>query len=316
MKHIVSFSRCLMIGCLLSASVRAEEPIKHRFIAADESRGQLIYVDQFDPSKDWTLKTPEKHRDLQLIGDGKLLTNTDSGYREYDLNTRQATKQVKHDSLSGSTSVQRLADGRTIVGCNQDNTITFCELDAADKLVNTFTFPQINSLRLFRMSPRGTLLFGAMKGDESRVIEADMHGKILRELVLPDAKHNYQILELPNHNLLVAVGYGAAIEEIDSTGKTVRKLGGAPGEAGLLMHFFAGMQLLKNGNIVVCNWTGHDAKDSDKAPQILEFDKTGKIVWKWHDPQRAGTIHGIIVLDDLDPALLHTDSSSVLAPAK
>lgn len=124
------------------------------------------------------------------------------------------------------------------------------------------------------------------------------------------------MLERPNKNLLVADGYGAAIEEVDAANKTVRKLGGKPGTPGLLMNFFAGFQVLGNGHIVVCNWTGHGPQDSDKAPQILEFDKDGTLVWKWHDPHRAGTIHGVIVLDELDTGVLNTDSSSVLGPAR
>jgi hypothetical protein len=316
MKRLQVVTTSLLACCLLSPALRAADPIKHRFLAADESRGQLLYVDQFDPSQDWTLKTPEKHRDLQLIGGGRLLTNTDSGYREYDLKTRLGVREVKRDCLGGSTSVRRLADGRTIIGCNQNNAITFYELDASDKQLRTCTFQQLNSLRLLRLSPRGTLLFGAMEGDASKVIEADLHGTILRNWSLPAARHNYQVLELPNKNLLVADGYGAAIEELDGTGKPLRKLGGQPGPAGLLMNFFAGMQVLKTGHIVVCNWTGHGATDSDKAPQLLEFDTTGKVVWQWHDPQRAGTLHGIIVLDGLDTNVLHSDTSSVLAPAK
>jgi hypothetical protein len=298
------------------ATLRAAEPIRHRFLAADESRSQLIYVDQFDPSKDWTLKTPEKHRDMQLIGGGKLLVNTDSGYREYDLQTHKETKHVKLDLLRGSNSVQRLADGRTIVGCNQDNGITFHVLDAADQPVTTCAFPQINSLRLFRLSPRGTLLFGAMDGNDSKAIEANLQGQILRSVTLPEARHNYQVLERPDKNLLMANGYGAAIEEVDANNKVVRKLGGKPGPPGLLMYFFAGMQVFKNGNIVVSNWTGHGPQDSTKAPQLLEFDPAGKIIWQWHDAQRAGSIHGVIVLDNLDPNVLNTDSSSVLGPAK
>ena len=316
MKRPLLIPCCLIACCLLPAVTQATEPIKHRFLAADESRGQLVYVDQFDPTKDWTLKTPEKHRDLQLIGSDKLLTSTDSGYREYDLQTHKATKDVNQKLLSGSTSVQRLADGRSIVGCNQNNGITFCELDAADKLLSTCSFPQFNTLRLFRLSPRGTLLFGAMADNKSKVVEADLQGKILRSLDLPDARHNYQVLELPSKNLLVADGYGAAIEELDATGKTLRKLGGKPGPPGLLMNFFAGMQMLNNNHIVVCNWTGHGPNDSEKAPQLLEFDATGQIVWQWHDAQRAGSIHGIIVLDALDTKQLNTDTSSVLGPVK
>ena len=73
-----SFTATLVICSLLPAGLLAQQPIKHRFLAADESRGQLIYVNQFDPTQDWTLKTPEKHRDMQLIGGGKLLVNTGS----------------------------------------------------------------------------------------------------------------------------------------------------------------------------------------------------------------------------------------------
>ncbi len=298
------------------AILRGQEAIKHRFLVADESRSQLIYVDQFEPSRDWSIKTPEKHRDMQLIGGGKLLVNTGSGYREYDLKTHKEVREVKRDFLSGSMSLQRLPDGRTIVGCNQKGGISFCELDASDNLVATSTFPQLGNLRLFRLSPRGTLLFGAIELKENKVFEADMQGAILRRVILPDARHNYQVLERPNKNLLVADGYGASIKEVDPAGRTIRKLGGKPGQPGLLLNFFAGMQVLKNGNVVVCNWTGHGAKDSEKAPQLLEFGKDGTIVWKWHDPQRAGSIHGVIVMDDLDPDVLNTDTSSVLGPVQ
>jgi hypothetical protein len=74
--------------------------------------------------------------------------------------------------------------------------------------------------------------------------------------------------------------------------------------------------VLKNGDIVVCNWTGHGAKDGEKGAQILQFDPSGKVVWKWHDPVRAGSIHGVIIMDDLDPTVLNDDVSSVLGPVK
>jgi hypothetical protein len=74
--------------------------------------------------------------------------------------------------------------------------------------------------------------------------------------------------------------------------------------------------MLKNGHIVQANWTGHGSKDSAKGVQIVEFDAEGKIVWQWHDAEMAGTIHGLIVLDDLDPKVLNDDGSSVLGPAK
>ena len=44
------------------------------------------------------------------------------------------------------------------------------------------------------------------------------------------------------------------------------------------------------------------------------YPSGGKIVWQWHDPQRAGSIHGVIVLDALDIQRLNSDTSSVLGP--
>jgi hypothetical protein len=66
----------------------------------------------------------------------------------------------------------------------------------------------------------------------------------------------------------------------------------------------------------MCNWTGHDPSDSTKAPQIIEFDRTGKLLWSWHDPILAGTLHGVVILDDLDTAVLNDDSSGRLTKVK
>ena len=72
------------------------------------------------------------------------------------------------------------------------------------------------------------------------------------------------------------------------------------------------MQVLKSGNIVVANWTGHGSADSAKGSQILQFNPRGEVVWHWHDPERAGSVHGVIILDDLDTRVLNDDTSSVL----
>jgi len=86
----------LVAGAVLFAisSLSAAE-INHRFLALDESRGQMLYVDQSDASKGWTLKLPVKHRDLQLVGGNRVLLSPPDGYREYDLADRRLVKEVK-----------------------------------------------------------------------------------------------------------------------------------------------------------------------------------------------------------------------------
>jgi hypothetical protein len=67
-------------------------------------------------------------------------------------------------------------------------------------------------------------------------------------------------------------------------------------------------QTLKNGHLVVATWTGHGANDSEKGQQVVEFDSNGHVVWTWHDPKLAGSIHGVIILDDLDTKNFYDDT--------
>ena len=287
--------------------------VEHRFLAVDESRAQLHLVDQRNTNQSWTLKLPERCRDYQLIGNNELLLSSTTGYYIYSLATRALVKQLHDKRFDGAASVRRLADGRTLLGCNQ-NGITLFELGPDDAVLRTAKFPELNTLRLMRLTPTGTLLFGA---NGNLVIEADLDGKIVGRFTLPEpAKHIYQILRLPNGNLLAAAGYGHFLAEIDVAGKIAKRIDGSSQPPETHPHFWCGYQVLKNGNIVMCNWTGHDASDSTKAPQLIEFDPAGKLVWSWHNPTLAGTIHGVVVLDDLDTTVLNDDSSGTLTKAK
>lgn len=309
MRGRMRLSVVIALLSLLCVSLRAEGPaMRHRFLAIDESRAKLHFVDQVEPAKTWSLKLPTRCRDYQLIGANQLLLSCDDGYIVVDLAARKIVKELHNPAFKGSASVRRLGDGRTLIGCNS-NGITVFELSADDSVLRTAQFPQMKTLRLLRTTPEGTLLFGS---NDSVVIEADLEGQIRQRIELPGAKHIYQVLRQPGGNLLVSTGYGSAIVEVAADGKVVRQLGGKPAPAGVAYHFFAGMQVLEDGDIVVCNWTGHGADDSRIAPQLLQFSAAGELRWTWHDPVLAGTLHGVIVLDELDVSRLNDDSSGVL----
>jgi hypothetical protein len=304
----------LAVGlALLAFGAPEARSIEHRFLAIDESRGQLHLVDQRNTNQGWTLKLPERCRDYQLVGSHQILLSSTTGYYVYSLTNRALVKQLHDPRYNGTASARRLPDGRTILGCNQ-NGICFFELGPDDTLRRTAKFPELNTLRLMRLSPAGTLLFGA---NGNLVVEADLGGQVLARFTLPEpAKHVYQILRLPNGNLLAAAGYGHYLAEIDAAGRIVKRIDGSSQPAETYPHFWCGYQVLNNGNIVMCNWTGHGAGDSAKAPQLIEFDPAGKLVWSWHNPALAGTLHGVVVLDDLDPSVLNDDSSGTLRKAK
>lgn len=299
--------RTIVVASLLAAPPAPADEIRHRFLAVDESRHQLLHVDQRDPAKDWILKLPVKHRDVQLAGGGIVLLSSQDGYREYRLADQKLVKEVS--GFPGAVTARRQPDGRTVLACNQQG-VTIYELSPDDKPLRKANF-KVAGTRLVRLTPKGTFLFGS----HEQVFEGDWSGKTLATFTLPKGAWVYQALRRPDGHLLCAGGYIPTLYELDAAGQVVKTTGGppAPEAKPLGLHFFAGMQVLNSGHIVVSNWTGHGASDSSKGVQLVEYTPEGQLVWKWHDPERAGSIDGVIVLDDLDPAVLNDDVSSVLS---
>lgn len=50
--------------------------------------------------------------------------------------------------------------------------------------------------------------------------------------------------------------------------------------------------------------------------QLLEFDPAGGIVCSWSDSTRISSLQGVLVLDGLDPAVLHDECQGVMLPQR
>jgi len=285
--------------------------IKHRFMALDRSRSQLVHVDQNDPSKDWVMTIPPDCRDFQLIGDDKVLFSTLEGYAEYSMRTRKLLKEVR--GYPQAMFARRLTDGRTLLGGYQKG-VAIREFDAEGKLLRTLEYPAFSMCRLGRLTPQGRLLLGA----DNKLVETALDGKVIKTITVPDCQHLFHAVRRDDGHMLVSTGYGLGVAELDGDGKVVKVIGGKqhPRAKELGYFFFAGFQVLRNGNIVVSNWTGFGPRDSTKGVQLVQFDPAGQVVWTWHDPARAGCVHGVIVLDELDTGVLNDEQGSVLGPAK
>jgi hypothetical protein len=307
-----------LLAGVLSVSTSATEPIKHRLLLNDESRFQLLYVDEANPENNWVIKTGEKIgagadvRDLQLIGRHRLLTvpTATGGFREYDLTTRKLVREViNNPRYRASMTAVRMPDGRTVLGCNQEHVRLFV-LDVEGREINALDFPAFKFIRLMRRTSRDTFLFGT---NTDHVVEVDLKGNVLRDVQVPGINSPYEVLELPNGNLLSSAGYAGFLVEIDRDGKVAKTYGGNLPE-NLQFHYVSQFQVLKNGNIVAANWAGHGPNDSEKGPQLVEFDKAGNVVWTWHDPKLAGSLHGVIVLDDgIDTNKFYDESRGILS---
>jgi hypothetical protein len=274
----------------LALDISAGE-IKHKFVATDESGKQLIYVDETNPENDWTIPLPG-NRDIQLLSEGTVLVSVPVGYREYDLKSGKMLKEIKANIRV--QSLVRLDNGHTLLAGKKG----VVELDKDDRQVAFHEMQMGGYFRLLRVAKNGNFLYTS---GPTTIKEMKPGGKAIRELdlttITPESKKPYFIEEMADGNFLIATGYGATVLIVDKDWKLIKSYGGKGKLEGIDTYFFADAQQLANGNVVIAHWSGHARTDSKKAPQAIEFDKDGKVVWTWHDTKRAGSLHGIEIVE-------------------
>lgn len=289
-----------------------EPRIRHEFVAIDEGLGTLLHVDERDGMRDWivALGRPQP-RDLQLVGDGRVLVGHHHGYAEFDVATGARLKEV--DAFTGTTSVRRLPDGRTrIAGVNLlgETGLVIADLDHANRPIARRVLDG-DYVRLVRETDAGTFLLMC----NTRVREVDAAGSTLREFAAAGFYHAWKAVRLPNGHTLASAGYGAFMVEFDPDGAVVRTFGRKDRVPERIRPFFYAMfQLLPDGDVVVANWQDHGPGHGASGVQLLEFDPAGAIAWEWSDASRISSLQGVIVLDGLDLDLVHDERSGVMAP--
>jgi hypothetical protein len=229
----------------------------------------------------------------------------------------EAENKKEVSNFAGVESIRRLPSGNTVLGANNGSgQATLQELDSQDAPVagHNVTFTNYSQFRMLRRTPQGTFLIGV----GAKLAEVNWDKQILWEMTIPDGDYVYQGLRLPDKTIAVTSGYGAALLIIDPAAKKVLTTIGGKGQPDattIVPNFYAGYQVLPNGHFVVTNWEGHGGGNGGKGIQLLEYDPSGLLVWKWkQDPNLVSSIHHTIVLDGLDTTKLHDDINGVLAP--
>jgi hypothetical protein len=293
-----------------------------RVLLSDEGNRRVVLVDLQTPnSAVWSrqlsdlTKYGDSMRDIQLVGSDRVAVSVAKGYVELDVKTGEIKKEVL--SFDGVESLRRLFSGNTILGANANGGVTLQELDGQDAPVaaHKVTFTTFaGGLRLFRRTPQGTFLIGV----GAQLAEVNWDKQTLWTMDIPDGNWVFQGLRLPDKTIAVTSGYGAAILIVDATAKKVlTTIGGKtqPDAATIVPNFYAGFQILPNGHFVVTNWEGHGSGNGGKGLQLLEYDPSGVLVWKWkQDSTLVSSLHQVIVLDGLDTTKLHDDVNGVLSP--
>ena len=271
-----------------AAHLVAGGDIKHRFVAVDNGRNMLHYVDQLDPEKSWSVSTAPKPRDIRLSADGKtILISVDIGAVEYDLATGEKTG-FAITNQKGIQSAQKLSDGTYLLATATK--IFICDSQGRlvkDIPVATGSKPYI---RLITVTNENTLLYTAVK--PFCINEVDMAGKPLAKIPLPDK--SYKAVRLKTGDYLASSGDSAAVFEVTPKGDIVKTYGGKKNHPGLDLTFNSGWRQLKNGHVIATCWHGHGYKGN--GPHLVEYTPDNAVVWTWSDP-RVKQVTNVLVLE-------------------
>ncbi len=282
-----------------------------KLLLRDEGLSQLSYIDIANPKANWFVPVPAG-RDIQLAGSGRVLIGTGNGYEEREIATGNKVHELT--SFPGTVTARRLRNGNTLLaGINWQGKqgIVLVEVDKSGNIQRTIVYAGFDYVRLIRETVSGTFLVTA----DEIVFEGNAKGDIIWKATVTNLPkpHAWQALRLANGQTVVSSGYAKNLQIFGADGKLLDTI---TGPAEVNPNFYAGFQILDNGNYVVTNWQGHGPKFGASGTQLLEYTPNGKLVWSWkQDPAKFSSLQGVVVLDGLDVSRLHAeDANGRLAP--
>lgn len=306
----------LVLSNCLSTKSFGQSPAGYthrKLLIRDEGISQLSYLDLYNPAACWYTPIPAG-RDMQLVGHGLVLAGTGTGYEEYEIATGKKVYELT--AFPGTVAARRLRNGNTLLtGVNwQDKKgIVLVEVDGAGATQHVIVYPGFDYVRLVRETASGNFLITA----NNIIFEGNKNGDIVWKAMIGDAEktHAWQALRLANGQTIVSTGYAKKLEVFSTDGKLLDTI---TGPAAVNSNFYAGFQILSNGNYIVANWQGHGPKQGASGTQVLEYTPAGKLAWSWkQDATKFSSLHSVIVLDGLDLNFLHVeDADGKLAPVK
>ena len=297
---------CIQCASQRSGNNRKQNYNERRLLLRDEGLSQLSYVNLADPNSNWYVPVPAG-RDMQLVGSGRVLIGTGNGYEEREVTTGKKVYELT--SFSGTVSARRLKNGNTLLaGVNWQGKqgIVLAEVDKNGSVNRVIAFPGFNYVRLIRETVTGNFLVTA----DEFVFEANKNGEIVWQVLVTGLPkpHAWQALRLKNGQTIVSSGYAKNFQIFSPDRKLIDSI---TGPASVNPNFYAGFQILANGNYVVTNWQGHGPSFGASGNQVLEYTPEGKLVWSWkQDATKFSSLQGIIVLDGLDVSRLHTEDEN------
>jgi hypothetical protein len=275
--------------------------ICHEFIANDNARFVVNYVNEFDPTKNWTRNvgdtTENSPRTIEIVNNaaaksGKaILVSVDKGFAELDLvdGVRLAFVQ----GYSSITGACRLPDGTTALG----NLNQIVIVSSTGTRIRNIPIPAGANLRAINRDPEtGDYWFSK----DALVYDVDgQTGQVKWMANMGAATKGYavwwRVVGGVKGGAYATTGDPSTVIEIDVSGQIIKTIGGK-GATFPFLDFFSGFVRLENGNFVVANWLGHLTAPAANAPEVIEFNAQNQIIWQWGTQTLARQITNVHIL--------------------
>ena len=295
-----------------------------RLLLNDEGSAAVHYLDLDTPAHSWTFPGPG--RDLQLIGDERLLRSTPTGFIELALVGGRLLREVTLPGLPRIESARRLPNGNTVVLGNGESGVVVQELDRQGKPLRDRVLIGAGLLkgRVVRHTADGTFLF-CSETDGARVVhEADFENGVKELFRIPagvPADSMLKATRIAPDRIAVSTGYAASLIVVDTArGEVIQTIGGKsqpepPGlRRALSPHFFSGFQLLPSGSFLIANWQGHGPSHAADGYQVLMYSAQGVVQWCFDQTEfpHMTSLNNVIALDELDTSRLQDEVTGVL----
>jgi hypothetical protein len=267
-------------------------PIQHHLMVV-EYPGRIVEISA-EGKVMWEHMTPSLTVMFNVLPSGNVFFPHGApspGAQEVDKNHSVVwTYTSKASELLGG---ERLANGNSLLG--EGGPGTALELDPGKQVARSIAIPTSETdahriVRHLHRLPNGNVL-AALEG-EGAAREFDAAGKTVWEY--KGVTHIHEAIRLPNGNTLIGGGESKMVLEVTPGGQIAWQFGEQDGPT-LGLAWIASVQVLKNGDLLVCNWVGGDGGPGVHAFQVTR-DK--KVVWKLDDHQTIKSATTVTALDD------------------
>ena len=302
----------LLLYLCVATLANAADPITHRLLAADSSKGHAMIINAAGETE-WTFPIGPLH-DIHYLNNGHvLLQNSWTNLVEVDPKSNKIVWE--YDAARGNGNegkplevhaFQRLENGNTMIA--ESGVSRIIEIDHDGKLQKQFPL-QVKQphphrdTRLVRKLDNGNYLV-CHEGD-GIVREYSSDGKSVWEFAVPmfgeeprpghgpEAFGNqcFCALRFTSGNTLISTGNGHKVIEVTPNKEIVWQLTEAD-LTGIDLAWITTLQVLPNEHIVLVN-----CHAGPKNPQVIEVDRDKNVVWTFHDFERFGNaLTNVVVL--------------------